>query len=181
MNTAGRVPGNYSKALDYSAEGREEQMSNLRSEPLKDSQPTRIRLSWNRAAGCVAWAIGVYFTLRFFAAAAPTAGLVAALIAAAIIQWLLTLVERPLWRRLAGRPGGRLAPLAAVVTLIDGLLNAAGIYPIAGRIAQTDLGKMIADGMQVAPTLSTRSAIIVALILGLIVAATPEALWSYDQ
>lgn len=150
----------------------------VRSEELK---PARMRLSWNRAAGCAAWAIGTYFTYRFFAAAAPAAGLLTPLIAATVVQWILTLIERPLWRRLSGKPGGRLAPLAAAVTVIDGLLNGAGIYPLAGRIAQTEVGKMIADGFQVAPTLSTRGAIAVAIVLGLIIAATPEALWNYEQ
>lgn len=156
----------------------------MRSETLKDGQPVeraRVRLSWNRAAGCVAWGIGAYFTWRFFNAASPATGAILAALAAIVVQWVLTLVERPLWRKLAGRPGGRMAPLAAFVTVIDGLLNGAGIYPVAGRIAQTEVGKMIADGLQVEPTLSTRGAILVALILGLIIAATPEALWGYDQ
>jgi len=156
----------------------------MRSEALKDGKPVeraRPRLSWNRAAGIIAWLVGVFFTYQFFIAAAPTMSHVVVAGAAGLIQWVLTLVERPLWRRLASKPGAKLVPLAIVVTIIDGLLNGAGIYPFTGRIAQTGLGKMIADLFRVEPQLSTQAAIILAIVLGLILAGLPEALWQYDE
>jgi hypothetical protein len=159
-------------------------MSTVKSEALKDGKPVeraRWHLSWNRVAGIVAWLVGVFFTYRFFIAAEPGASPLVAAGAAALIQWVLTLVERPLWRRLASKPGAKLVPLAIVVTIIDGLLNGAGIYPFTGRIAQTGLGKMIADLFGVQPQLSTQSAIILAIVLGLILAGLPEALWQYDE
>lgn len=149
----------------------------VRSEPLQ----ARSRLSWNRVAGIVAWLIGVYFTWRFFTAADPTVHWLIMAIAAGLVQWVLTLVERPLWRRLARKPGAKLVPLAFIVTIIDGLINGAGIYPLTGRIAQTGVGKMIADLFRVEPQLSTQGAIILAIVLGLIVAGLPEALWQYDE
>lgn len=149
----------------------------VRSEPLT----TRQRLSWNRVAGIIAWLIGVYFTWRFFVAAEPAVSWILAAVAAALVQWVLTLVERPLWRRLARKPGAKLVPLAIIVTILDGLLNGAGIYPMTGRIAQTGVGKMIADLFAVQPQLSTQAAVILAIVLGLVVAGLPEALWQYDE
>jgi len=72
-------------------------------------------------------------------------------------------------------------PLAVIVTIIDGLLNGAGIYPFTGRIAQTGVGQMIADLFHVEPQLSTQGAVVLAIVLGLVVAGLPEALWQYDE
>src|SRR6266487_4654793 len=101
-------------------------MSNLRSEPLKDGKtPTRerVQISWNKAAAVVAWLIGTFTTWLFFAKAAPEIFWILTLFAAGLVQWVLTLAERPLWRFLLRRTGGRFVLLALIVTLGDGLLN----------------------------------------------------------
>lgn len=147
----------------------------VRSESL-----TRRHISWNRLAAVVAWLGGVATTYLFFARAMPEMAWFVNLALAGTAQWLLTMGERPLWRRLLGRKGGRAASLAFVVTLGDGLLNAAGLYPYMNRLGATDLGKMLSDVLNVQSQMDARAAFGIALFLGLIVAALPEFLWEAD-
>jgi 4-amino-4-deoxy-L-arabinose transferase-like glycosyltransferase len=141
------------------------------------AEPQRRSLAWNKIAAGVAWLGGVFTTWLFFTVAAPTLPPYIALAAAALVQWVLTIAERPLWRVLLRRSGGRLVILGLVVTLIDGLINAGGIYPHVGRLAQTDVGKMIAEVLRVQQTMDSRSSFLLALAIGLVVAGLPEYLW----
>src|SRR5262245_17985427 len=99
------------------------------------TQPGRRTLSASKMAAIVAWLGGVFTTWLFFHVAIPELPWYIASVAAALVQWTLTLAERPLWRYLLKRNGGKLAGVAVVVTLVDGLLNAAGIYPFTSRLA----------------------------------------------
>lgn len=134
-------------------------------------------VAWHRIASVVAWLAGCFTTYLFFATALPTLGWLTSLGLAALAQWLLTMGERPLWRRLLGRKGGQAAPLAFLVTVGDGLLNAAGIYPFVGQLAKTGLGAMLAEVLHVERAMDPLAAFGVAFLLGLIVAALPEFLW----
>jgi hypothetical protein len=139
--------------------------------------PQRRALQWNKIAAVLAWLGGVYTTYLFFTRAMPELPMPFALAVAGLIQWLFTLAERPLWRYLLKRSGGKFAGVAVVVTIGDGLLNAAGVYPFMGRLAQTDLGLMLSEVLTVEPTMGNRAAFLVALLIGLLVASLPEALW----
>lgn len=134
-------------------------------------------IAWNRVASIVAWLGGTFTTYLFFATALPELAWYASFTLAGLVQWLLTMGERPLWRRLLGRRGGQAAPLAFVVTIGDGLLNAAGIYPFVGQLAKTGLGAMLAEVLHVERAMDPLAAFGVAFLLGLIVAALPEFLW----
>lgn len=154
----------------------------VRSEHLKDGDRVeppqqRRRLDTYRIAAVIAWLLGCFTTYLFIARAAPDVSwLVSAAIAAAA-QWLLTIAERPLWRFLLRRRGGRLVALGVVVTLLDGLLNAGGIYPYMGRLAQTDVGVMLSELLRVEQAMSSTSAFLLAFAIGLVVAGLPEYLW----
>jgi hypothetical protein len=137
----------------------------------------RRALHWSKIGAIAAWLGGVFTTYLFLHVAMKELPAFIAVAAAALIQWVLTLAERPLWRALLKRSGGRYAGVAIVVTLIDALLNAAGIYPFTNRLAQTDLGRMLAEVFAVQPTMGTRAAFLVAFLIGLLVASLPEALW----
>jgi hypothetical protein len=138
---------------------------------------TQRAIQWNKITAGVAWLGGVFTTYLFFHVAMPELPIAIAAIAAALVQWVLTRAERPLWRYLLKRNGGKFASVAVVVTLIDALLNAAGIYPFTNRLAQTDLGRMLAEVFAVQPTMGTRAAFLTAFVIGLLVASLPEALW----
>lgn len=141
------------------------------------AQPVRKVITWNRIAAIAAWLGGVFTTYLFFHAAMPELPNFIALAAAALVQWTLTLAERPLWRFLLKRSGGRLAGVGVIITLIDAMLNAAGVYPFTSRLAQTDLGRMLAEVFNVQAAMSAQPSFLVAFLIGLLVASLPEALW----
>jgi hypothetical protein len=174
----------------------------VQSGPLKDGQPSgpvtpaptsapatpsaprfefpEVRVPkniWNQLAAVIAWCAGVGGTYLFIHQLAPSLAIIVAVVIAAIVQWLLTLSERPLWRWLMRRRNGKFVILGFFTTLVDGLLNAAGIYPYMTMIAQTDLGTMLAEVLRAKPQMDTTSAFLVALAIGLIVGGLPEALW----
>lgn len=140
-------------------------------------QPNRLTLAWSKIAAIAAWLGGVFTTYLFFHAAMPELPMLVAISAASLVQWTLTLAERPLWRFLLKRSGGRLAGVGVVITLIDAMLNAAGVYPFTSRLAQTDLGRMLADVFHVQAAMSAEPSFLVAFLIGLLVASLPEALW----
>lgn len=133
-------------------------------------------LAWNKVASVAAWLGGVFTTYLFFHVAMPELPWYIAIIAAIIVQWTLTLAERPLWRYLLKR-GGKLSGIGVIVTLLDALLNAAGVYPFTNRLAQTDLGRMLAEVFGVQATMTAQPSFLVAFLIGLLVASLPEALW----
>lgn len=141
------------------------------------AQPQRRALTWNKLAAILAWLGGVFTTWLFFRSAMPELPYIVGIVAAGVIQWTLTLAEKPLWRYLLKRSGGRLAGVAVVMTLIDALLNAAGVYPFTSRLAQTDLGRMLAEVFGVQAAMSAQPSFLVAFLIGLLVASLPEALW----
>ncbi len=141
------------------------------------TQAQRLHISWNKIAAIVAWFGGVLTTYLFFHSAMPELPLFVAALGATVIQGLLTLAERPLWRWILKRSGGRFAGVAVIVTLIDALFNAAGIYPFTSRLAQTQLGTMLAEVFGVQAAMTAQPSFLIAFLLGLLVASLPEALW----
>jgi len=141
------------------------------------SQPQRRALSASKIAAIVAWLAGVFTTWLFFHRAMPELPVIVGVVAAAGVQWMLTLAEKPLWRYVLKRSGGRLAGIAVVMTLLDALLNAAGVYPFTSRLAQTDLGQMLAEVFGVQAAISAQPSFLVAFLIGLLLASLPEALW----
>lgn len=141
------------------------------------AQAQRIALNWSKVASIVAWIGGVFTTWLFVAASAPTLPWYVGILAAGLMQWVLTIAERPLWRVLLRRRGGRFVILGIVVTFVDGVFNAAGIYPHVGRLTQTGVGKMLAEVLSVNQTMTPRDSFLLALAIGLVVAGLPEYLW----
>jgi len=101
-------------------------------------------------------------------------------VVAFVAQWLLTLAERPLWRWILRRKDGRFIMASVVVTGIDGLLNAAGLYPYVGSLTGSNLVAMIADVARVDPTIEKPAAFLIAGAVGLLVAALAEFYWELD-
>lgn len=151
----------------------------IHSEHLKDGERIereRRTLDTYRIASVVAWLLGTFTTYLFIARAMPGAWLLSVVLAAAA-QWLLTMAERPLWRFLLRRRGGKFVALGLVVTLIDGLINAGGVYPYMGKLAQTGVGQMLSEVLNVQQAMSPTAAFLLALAIGLVVAGLPEYLW----
>jgi hypothetical protein len=153
-------------------------MSNIRSEPLGAAGH---RLSYNRLAGAAAWLIGAYLTYLFLRTfKGDPLGMIGAGGVALIAQGLLTLAERPLWRWLLRRKGGKFVLASLGVTLIDGLLNAAGLYPYIGALGGSNVVSMVTDVAQLDPTIGKSASAIIAFALGLLIAALAEFYWELD-
>jgi len=148
----------------------------VRSESL-----TPKKVNYNRLAGGGAWLIGVLLTYLFLRTfKGDPLGLVGAVVVAFIAQWLLTLAERPLWRWVLRRKDGRFIVASMAVTGVDGLLNAAGLYPYIGALTGSNLVAMIADVAHIDPTIEKPAAFLIALAIGLLVAALAEYYWELD-
>lgn len=139
------------------------------------------KVNYNRLAGAGAWLIGVFLTYLFLRTfKGDPLGLLGALVIAFIAQGLLTLAERPLWRWIFRRKDGRFIGASVVVTGIDGLLNAAGLYPYIGALTGSNVVAMIADVTRIDPTIEKPAAFVIAGAVGLLVAALAEFYWELD-
>jgi hypothetical protein len=151
-----------------------------RVEPLKDGErtaPARSGIQWNKVFAAGAWLLGVSTTYLFMAYVLPDLYWIPNLGIAAGLQGLMTWGERPLWRAMLGRSGGRFAPMALIITLVDGVINAGGVYPYAGRFAHTSVGLMFAEVLHVKPEMTPIASLVLAMVLGLILAMLAEYLW----
>jgi hypothetical protein len=149
----------------------------VRSEPLHTD--TR-HIAWNRVASVISWLIGVLFTYLLLRDVAPALGLLLALTIAGGSQLLLTLAERPLWRWALRRKGGKPVLFAVGVTMVDGGINAGGIYPFVPELSKSGLGKMLIEIFGLSPAVSAPAAGVIALAIGLLVAGLSEYLWEME-
>jgi hypothetical protein len=93
----------------------------------------------NRIAAIICWIITVAFTAVFF----HTIGELDILVSVAlgiVLQAILTIGERPLWRWALKRANGRFALMAVGLTLVDGILNAAGMYNNVPKLSSSGVG-----------------------------------------
>lgn len=139
--------------------------------------PGRRVIPWSKIAAAIAWLCGVFTTYLFIVTSAIDVPWHVSLIAAFVIQWVLTIAEKPLWKVLLRRKGGKFVILGVVVTCIDGVFNAAGIFPYVGRMAQTNVGAMLSEVLNVSQVMGPRATFILAFAIGLVIAALPEYLW----
>lgn len=152
-------------------------MSNVQSKPLVNGEVEETkrrrdsRIPINKILGAAAWVLGAVATWQGLIAFLPGAPAWLPFVVAVATQGFLTLAQRAIWR---GHPS--LVGIAAL--LIDVALNAGGIFPYALRVGETPTARMIiavfGGARQVAPI----TAMIVATVLGILIAVAPEELWS---
>jgi hypothetical protein len=66
------------------------------------------------------------------------------------------------------------------VTLIDGGINAGGIYPFVPRLSESGLGQMLIEVFDLSPRVSAPAAALIALAIGFLVAGLSEYLWEVE-
>lgn len=140
----------------------------MRSLDLVNGAPVRVS-TVNRILAVVAWCIGAVTTYLGILGMSGAPWLVAASFAV-VAQVLLTWAERAMWH---GRP----TLVGALALLFDVALNAGGVYAFVRRIGETPTGLMLSDvfgGSAIGPI----PAMIVALVVGFLIAAAPEELWT---
>jgi hypothetical protein len=127
----------------------------------------------NQFVALVIWLLGVATTYQVATVLWPSGVWYAALGVALAAQALMTWLEGPTLR---GRPN----PISLVVLLFDSLINAGGVYILlSARIGQLPAAQMAADVAGTDPTFSPLAVAGVSLLVGFILAATPEAVWRW--
>jgi hypothetical protein len=140
-------------------------------QPLENGQPIRRHTTGGPTIiiAVIIWIAG---------AAASYAGIMAMLkdvpvwlgvIIAVVTQLVLTFVERP---ALAGR--ANLASIGAL--LMDVALNAGGLFPALRNVGETPTAQMLISVFHLEPGISPIAAFLLSLIVGYIIAATPESM-----
>lgn len=145
--------------------------------PVKSEPRIQRGIAWSKIAAILAWLGGVFTTWLFIATSAASLPWYIGVLAAALIQWILTIAEKPLWKVMLRRKGGKFVILGVLVTCVDGIFNAAGIYPYIGQFAYTNVGTMLSEVLNVSQAMTPRSSFILAFAIGLVIAALPEYLW----
>jgi hypothetical protein len=88
------------------------------------------------------------------------------------LQAIFTALERPVLR---GRPNR----ISVVVLGIDALVNAGGVFPYAMRLGAAPTAQMISTATALQPQMTPWAAIGVSLLIGVLLAAAPEAVWRW--
>lgn len=140
--------------------------------------PPSTSMPWYRkattgdgAAAIFIWAAGALATSLVILAIMPDLPWYFAAGFALVTQALLTQGQRRIWR---GKP--TLTSIGMVI--IDVMLNAGGIYPYALRLGNTSPALMIADVFNIPSDVGPIGAMMVAIALGVLIAAAPEELWT---
>ena len=133
----------------------------------------------NRIAATIVWIVSVWFTALFLHGATELGYLLSSAFALAL-QGVLTIGERPLWRAVFLRGKGKYSFIGFIITLIDGALNAAGIYPGISKMNNSSVGLMLIDVFNLSPRIERVPAFIIALVIGMLVAGAAEYLWELE-
>ena len=127
-----------------------------------------------KAVAVMAWAIGVWTTHIFIKVLAkdPNTGIVPewTLGAAFAMQAIMTAGESPIWR-------GKGQWWHIIVLTVDSVINVGGFFFYVTRLDQTDSWSAFNTGLGMTGGLNPLAALIVSLVFGVLVAATPEFLW----
>lgn len=122
----------------------------------------------------MAWAIGVWSTHLFIKVLAQDPGTGAVpewtLGAAFLMQLIMTAGESPIWK-------GKGQWWHIVVLVVDSVTNVGGFFFYVTRLDQTDSWEAFNLGLGMTGGLAPLAALIVSLVFGVLVAATPEFLW----
>jgi hypothetical protein len=122
----------------------------------------------SKAVAVMAWAVGVWTTHLFLKVMTDSADWT--LGAALVLQAIMTAGEGPLWR-------GKGQWWHVIVLAVDSVTNVGGFFIYITKLDQTDSWAAFNAGLGTSGGLNPLAALIVSLVIGVLVAATPEFLW----
>jgi len=122
----------------------------------------------SKAVAVLAWAVGVWTTNMFLGVLTQNAEWT--LGASIITQAIMTAGESPLWR-------GKGRWWHIVVLGIDAVTNVGGFFVYVMRLDKTDAWSAFNQGLGTTGGINPLAALALSLVLGVLVAATPEFLW----
>lgn len=148
----------------------------VRVEPMENGQPAKAapKVTWNQALAILLWLLGCATTYQVVAILMDSEW--PALLAVTFVaQVVLTALEGPTLR---GKPNA----ISGAVLVIDTLINAGGVYLIlADRLERLPTARMAADVAGTSADLSPMTVAAVSVVVGFILAATPEAVWRWKS
>lgn len=125
----------------------------------------------SKLVSLASWLVAVYMTEAFFRVLAGAEGFGAGTLFAALMgQAVFTWGESPVWR---GR--GRWWNYA--VLALDTVTNVGGLFVYMTRLDQTDSWAAFNDGLGLTGGINPLTALVVSIVVGVLLAATPEYLW----
>jgi hypothetical protein len=122
----------------------------------------------SKAVAALAWAVVVWTTHLFLKV--MTIGEDWTLLAALILQAILTAGESPLWR-------GKGQWWHMVILAVDSVTNVGGLFTYMTRLDQTDSWAAFNTGLGTTGGLNPLAALLLSLVVGILIAAAPEFLW----
>lgn len=148
----------------------------VQSRPLVNGEVTEVArarsLSINHLIAAVLWVAACVTTWQLLAAVTPGADWRYQIAAGIVLQAIFTAMERPVLR---GRPNR----VSTLVLLLDTLINAGGLYPYAARIGATPTAAMVSTAFNMPAQVSPVAAFVLAVLIGFLLAAAPEAVWRW--
>jgi hypothetical protein len=157
-------------------------MSNVTSRPMEDgkivAKPSRpmapVGPGINKVIAAILWVLACVTTYQLIRVVRPDISgwlLVAVAVGAQVV---FTAMERP---TLIGKPNR----ISLAVLLVDTFINAGGIYPMALRMPETPPAQMLISAFNLSPTMSPFGGALLAIFLGFLLAASPEAVWRWKE
>lgn len=116
----------------------------------------------------MAWAVAVWTTQNFFEVMVPDAS--NALIVAFVAQAIFTVAESSIWRN-----RGRWYNF--VILGIDTITNVGGIFVYILQLDKTDSWSAFNTGLGTSGGMNPLAALLISIVVGILLAATPEFLW----
>jgi hypothetical protein len=143
----------------------------MRVEDLINGQPARAgrRLPVNEVAAVIIWLAGAATTYAGIAAMLPDVPLWLGVVVAVVAQLILTVVERPALH-------GRASAAAVGALVLDVALNVGGLFPALRNVGETPTARAIVEAFGLQPGVSPLAALLLSVVIGYIIAATPESL-----
>lgn len=125
----------------------------------------------SKLVSMASWAVAVYMTEAFFRVLAGGGEFGGSTFLAAILgQAIFTWGESPVWR-------GRGKWWNYTVLGLDTVTNVGGLFVYMTRLDQTDSWQAFNTGLGLTGGINPLAALIVSIVVGVLLAATPEYLW----
>lgn len=121
-----------------------------------------------RLIAAMAWSVSVWTTQNFFEVMVPDAG--NALVVAFVVQSIFTAAESSIWKN-----RGRWYNF--VILALDTITNVGGLYVYILQIDKTDSWAAFNAGLGTTGGMNPLAALILSIVVGMLLAATPEFLW----
>lgn len=123
----------------------------------------------NRVAAVVVWMIGAYATA--LGLNQMNMNPVLALLVGPFIQLVLTICERPMWRK------RRYNIVAVIVVIVDIFFNYGGVWPFSQNLDKTGAWIGLTSSLGTADAAPAISKVVFTLMISIAIAAAPEWLW----